>query len=269
MTPSNVRLPVRLAAVLTAGPLFLAACGDPAVEPGEFSDLQHLAETCPADDRPLAMQVRLDLSGSMDREALEGEARQVVEDALTQVAVCGGRASVYGFTAGSAHSQPILEQSFRQEAATQRAHLRQVPEAVEASLEAVDAVYPDVAEQLDPGTDVFAQFTGAAEFASQMRAQAADARVEVVIATDGITTQGAAQVPADATVEDARALAESLEVPDLSAIDELRIVGIGQVASGDQPSSQYVAALTAFYQVLAERSGVQSFSVVTEYQGLR
>ncbi|WP_120003345.1 hypothetical protein [Nesterenkonia muleiensis] len=268
-THTNLRRPVYLAATITAGITFLSACGDSAVSPEQFHELREVAQACPADENPVYTQLRIDESGSARSANLAGTPRTVVEEYLTYTAACGGRFSLVAFSAGAADTAPILEETITRVGATRNSHLRNaVPELVETSMEAIDAAYPQVAEELDVSTDVVAQFRGGQEFLAQARAASPEAEANIVLVTDGLNTQGSGRVPAEATVEEALELADNIDVPDLSGAN-LRIVGIGQVASGENPSTAHIEALTAFYQLMGERTGADEVLVVTEHQGLR
>lgn len=215
-------------------------------------------EACP--DAPLKSIGLVDITGSSFASHSGDDYETAISKLAHRTAACGGDLWVATFGESSGQTVTLLEQSFQVEAPTENAkHRKREKLAEDAVSVARDKLGDAAARTPASATDVL----GLLRLIEEAKAQHPDAAHEVLILTDGFTNVGV-DPAAVASSEAAVALADQVEVPDLSSV-ELTFVGIGRTTTSVH--SSVIEHVTAFWQRVCERTGAASCTVATQWQG--
>jgi hypothetical protein len=212
--------------------------------------------TCP--ENPPATNIRIDASETSRSDVIRADHLSTIGSELELTALCHGAVSVDLFSSGTGATANLFDGHVAAEGATMPARERKLQATVEPVMEQIMAGWPEVEASLPPdGTDIIGQLDLLAEYF----AQHPEAPHRGLILTDGVQTTGSLTTNNEAFTEAvATDLAERVAVPDLTGA-EITIAGIGRVAAGDPPPSDYVSALKTFYRVVCERTGAQCLIV--------
>lgn len=255
--------PIPLPRAISAGILTIAAAAGLASCSGSMlgqlgSDLATV-ETCPGEQ--FASFVLVDGTGVAGSEIVTEINLETLESIARRTAICGGRLTVGAFSAGSASTAPVYDGELELHGATDIARLKKVDELLAEVMTEVRENYgPAIASLPQTGTDVVGLYRLAAEHAAQLEGYA----VEFTILTDGVNNLGI-NAGVVLTGEEAVALADTVEVPDLTGVT-VTVAGLGRVA-GDPLPSEMVEGLVAFYDRLCENTGASSCLSVTDWRG--
>jgi hypothetical protein len=241
----------------------LAGCG-----PSDAPDLahaKHVASTCPKGGHRVAALVASDESGSRRGSTAQPVQQAVIRDVAERTAICGGHLRVAVF-AGSVVTVPVYDADLQLDGATDNARLRKVPKVVDDVMGQINEAQPKAIQQLPDGaTDIVVQHQLAAEYRSQL---VMDGRyhLESTVLTDGIQTAQVNLEDPSLTTDQAKELATTVTVPDLSGSD-VRVIGIGRKADGEQLPTPYVEALRAFHLAVCTRTNAAECVAVTDAAG--
>lgn len=242
----QLQAPVIVFGSAVVGLLALAACSTP----GQV--------TCP--ENPPATNIRVDASETSRSDVIRADHLSTIGSELELTPLCHGTISVDLFSSGTGATVNLFDSHVAAEGATMPARQRKLDEAVEPVMEQIVAGWPEAEASLPAdGTDVVGQLDLLAEYF----AQHPDSSHRGLILTDGVQTTGSLTTNVGSFTEAvADELAQRVSVPDLTGA-EITIAGVGRVAAGDPPPSDYVSALKTFYRIVCERTGAQCL-VVTD-----
>lgn len=213
--------------------------------------------TCPTG--AMTTSVYVDATGSTISEQNKSLQLDVINRVVHRTALCGGTITVEAFGSSSGQTAPIYLGTLAVDAPTENAKRRKAEKLARDVSAEIRNSYDDTLSRVPASaTDV----VGLLRLIKEALAQQPDAMHEVLILTDGFTNVGVDPSSAPST-QDARSLADSLEVSDLSGVT-LRIVGVGR--STTEVPSAVIERVTAFWEQLCERTGA-SCMVATNWQG--
>jgi hypothetical protein len=261
----NMTKTTRKKAVAASIALLLAAMATGcSAATGQTGDLEKLAETCPANGVTLDAYVGYDVSGTGRQTDITMARDAALTDIATNVAVCGGHLHVDAFAGSAAASRVVFDGDLKPAGATQIAQLRQVPDLVKSTMQAIEAGISTATKSLSPdGSDITSQFGMAAEFGNQISANGKH-RLKVDILTDGVQTVGVVLNTGTLTAATATDLAKTAPVVELPAGTAVKISGLGKIAGAAAPTS-YVQAIQAFYLTYCHRTGAAACAAVVDY----
>ncbi|WP_068254748.1 hypothetical protein [Rathayibacter tritici] len=210
----------------------------------------------------------LDGSGS-SRDADLLETRWgAVRAHLTQAAVCGGHARVVVGSSSSATSVILLDADLEPAGATENARLRGVEELVDDKLAEAQEAYEAALPGLDTGgTDMTAAYFALADYITERDSLGGEQVYSVQVETDGIQNVGVDLSDPTLNAEAAEALASSVALPQLDERVSVTFLGVGKVAGTEQPSTEYVNGLKAFWSATCDATGAGSCAVLTDFGG--
>ncbi|PPI21272.1 hypothetical protein C5D44_15385 [Rathayibacter sp. AY1B5] len=212
--------------------------------------------------------VALDGSGSSQNEVLLANRWESVRDHLTQTAVCSGHARVVVISSSSATSVVLLDNDLQPSGATENAQLRRVDEMVEENLEQAKAAYIAALPGLDAdGTDMTSAYFALGDYIEERDRAVGDHLYRAQIDTDGIQNVGVNLNDPALTSASAESLAASAALPQLDDRVSVSFLGIGKVAGSEQPSTEYVNGLKAFWSATCESTSAGSCTVLTDFAG--
>lgn len=236
--------------------LALTACGAPQLH-GDLGSLQQTLQSCP--DGPLASYVALDVTGSSATDKIQANRADLAAAQAKRTLVCGGTLKVVNFSDSSGGTQVLFDQAMPDlPGATDVARLRQVSKewpAIEQQLEGALAAPVTVSQN---GSDIVGQLRLISEF---QRSLGDDAHVEAIVQTDGLQNVGLDVASEAAAGHDVTALAQQVNVPDLTGTT-LTFAGIG-TTSGDPLSSSILEGVVTFYEALCTKTGASGCLVAT------
>ncbi|MDR1237003.1 MAG: hypothetical protein LBK28_02055 [Propionibacteriaceae bacterium] len=235
------------------------------------------ASTASCPDTPLATLIARDISGTQNSPDLTDRALTVVEAEIQQAVACAAKTShghvgLWLFATNTAQTATVLSRDITVDGATEIARQRKAArDGIAASLMAeVRRAYDQALADL-PATasDVLSQFPLAVEQTKQLEQRTGEAwTLNFVVLTDGLASRPAELGDGALTTTAARQLATSLDPPwdtDHKAWS-VSVVGVGRIAGDQQPPTEAIEALKAFYTTwltdCAER-----LAVVTDYPG--
>lgn len=230
--------------------LVLSACG---LTAGSSEYDYSCPEDSNGDELPLVVLGFLDLSASGRSEPILSERLDTLQVELERVADCEGRATVIGFSDSTASNVVLLDRHFDAEGATEVARDRDIPDAIDASMDDIRANIDGALDRLPAdGTDVSAMFVLAAD---QLPGLGPDTAIEMYAFTDGISTAGSVNLnDPELTPSRAVELADAAVPVDLSRLVRIDVRGIGKVAGDVQPPTDYVAAISAYVTELCRQA---------------
>lgn len=236
----------RIAAVVAVALITLTGCAP--------SSTASSSAECP--NSPLVSSVYLDATAS----SMSDDYADLVSRIATRTASCEGMLAVSTFGESSGQTVTLLDQSFVVEAPTDNAKKRKRQKLAEDVAATVrDKFVAAAADTPSSATDVI----GILRLISEAQAQHPDAVHEATLATDGATNVGVDPAAASSK-EAALALAEQVEVPDLSGV-HLTFAGIGRTTS--PMSSAIVEQISVFWERVCERTNASSCTVATQWRG--
>ena len=252
---------VRVAALL-AGFIFLVfgltACGQPTL-PGGLGQLQQVAASCPT-GKKIAAQAADDETGSSTTDAIRAARIAIIKAVAQRTLVCGGHLQVVAFSDSSGGTAVLFDQELPTlPGAALTARLRRAPaelEKLDAAIDEAMATPPALAQR---GSDIVGQLRLASEYGTSL---GAGYQLESYLLTDGEQNVSMDLVGAAAAGQDMTALAQTVEVPNLTAGARVTIAGVGQTA-GDPVASTVIDGLVTFYKALCARTGAESCQIVT------
>jgi len=223
----------------------LAACG----QPPEVAKV-----SCPA--KNLATYTAIDLSDSARSTLLVADRLKLVQETLTETAVCSGTARVVAFSNSEAATKVLFDADLKPRGATDQARRRRAPKLVdEAMVEVRQNLESAKASLPGGGTDVVAQLRLINEFHQQV---GIDRRLIARVLTDGITTTGVVLNRPDLTENLATNLAKDVALPTMTTSTDIVFAGIGKVSGPDVPPTEFTNAIKQFFTTVCERLGAQS-----------
>lgn len=209
---------------------------------------------CPAKNQ--ATYTALDLSDSARGAAQVADRLKLVEEALTETAVCRGTARVVAFSNSDAATAVLFDADLKPEGATDQARRRRAPKLVdEAMVEVRRKLEQAQASLPGGGTDVVAQLRLISEFQQQV---GIERPLVARILTDGISTTGVVLNRPDLNDTLATNLANGITLPTLSKSTDVVFAGIGRVAGSDIPPTEFTNAVKTFFSTVCSRLGVKS-----------
>lgn len=213
--------------------------------------------SCPAN--PIALDVRIDASGSSSSSHILAERITIIRDALHRAALCGGRAKISVFSSSSGASVTLYEGEVKVDGATDQAKSRRVGAVVDGIIEAIRKNYAQAISSLPTGgSDIPSQVRLVAEYTEQLPGY----QLDEYLLTDGLSNVGI-DLESPLTTKQATDLAASIEAADLSGA-WLTIAGLGRVDDNSTSSAQ-TEALVAFYSTLCNKTSAASCTVVTDF----
>jgi hypothetical protein len=255
----TLRLIVGAAALIAA----LSGCNPP-----DTPDLAHaksVAAGCPKGGQQVAALVASDESGSRRGSTAQPVQQAVIRDVAERTAICGGHLRVAVF-AGSVVTVPVYDGDLQLDGATDTARLRKASKVTDDVIRQVNDTLPNALTELSDGaTDIVAQHQLAAEYRLQL-AMNGRYHLESTVLTDGIQTAQVNLEDPSLTTDKAKELAATVTVPDLSGGD-VRVIGIGRQADGEQLPTPYVEALRAFHLAVCTRTAAAQCLAVTDAAG--
>lgn len=255
LTPRRMLTAITVALIFAL--LLLTGCTPHA--PGEIGRLQKLAETCP--NAPVNSQVQYDGTGSSATDDIYQERMALIESVAERTAICSGTLTITVFSSSSGATTTVFADDMPISAPTKNAHLRRVPEAVEAVMAEISAVLPSAIGSLPGGgSDITASYRLMGEHAAQFPGS----RLESYLLTDGLSNVSI-QIDGSLTPESAVALAAQVPVPSLPADSVIVVSGLGRVA-GDPVPSSVIEGMVAFYNELCARTGAAECHSVTDWR---
>jgi len=213
--------------------------------------------TCPSS--PIALEVRIDASGSSSSSNIFAERIAIIRDALHRAALCGGRAKISVFSSSSGASITLYDGEVGVEGATGQAKSRRVEAVVDGIIDEIKKNYAQAISALPTGgSDIPSQVRLVAEYAEQLPGY----QLDEYLLTDGLSNVGI-DLESPLTTQRATDLATSIEAPDLSGA-WLTIAGLGRVDDKSTSSAQ-TESLVAFYSTLCNQTSADSCMVVTDF----
>lgn len=223
----------------------LSACGKP----------PEVAKTpCPAKNQ--ASYTALDLSDSARDTGLVADRLKLVEESLTETAVCSGTARVVAFSNSEAATAILFDADLKPEGATDQARRRRAPKLVdEAMVEVRHNLERAKASLPGGGTDVVAQLRLISEYHQQI---GVDRPLVARVLTDGISTTGVVLNRSDLTDTLAANLANTIALPTLTKSTDVVFAGIGKVSGPDIPPTEFTNAVKTFFSTVCGRLGAKT-----------
>ncbi|PPG90707.1 hypothetical protein C5C00_01655 [Rathayibacter rathayi] len=268
MYSSTVR---RTAAGVTCVVVVLASItscsGHPPASGGAITALQERLLAC-SDDATYNAFDALDGSASSQDAPLLTARWDAVRDNIVQAAVCGGHARVVVVSSSSATSILLLDSDLQPAGATENARLRRVDGLVDETIEHAKAAYAAALPGLEPnGSDLTAAYFALGDYIEERDGAGGEQAYSAQVATDGIQNVGVNLGDPLLTAASAESLATSVAVPQLDGRVSVSFLGIGKVAGSEQPSTEYVNGLKAFWSATCEVTGAGSCTVLTDFGG--
>ncbi len=229
----------------------LSACG----KPPEVAEV-----ACPA--KNLASYAAIDLSDSARDTSVVADRLELVEESLTESAVCSGTARVVAFSNSEAATAVLFDADLKPEGATDRARRRRAPRLVDEAMVEVRRNLEQAKSSLPgDGTDVVAQLRLINEFHQQV---GLDRKLIARVLTDGITTTGVVLNRADLTEALATNLANSIPVPAMTKSTNVVFAGIGKVSGPDVPPTEFTNAIKQFFTTVCGRLRAESCLAISD-----
>jgi hypothetical protein len=248
----------------TVGAL-VAACSSEAGGTGGtaavLSRLRPVTKQCQP-DRKVAAYGATDLSGTGRGDELVAGRTAALRDLVARTAVCSGHIRIVAFSGSVTETVILVDRGLEPSGATEAARLLSANKLITGVEKAIEKLLPAAEKQLSPAaTDVLSQFGAAREYGEQL---GSTYRLDVVIASDGLTTTGAYITNiANFTEAVANDAGRRVPMPDLSGAT-VTVTGVGRVAGVSQPPTAYVVALKIFYETACGRTHARCI-VVTDY----
>lgn len=246
------RLPLAVLPVSIAA-LGFAGCGGSGGAAGgtalALGTLKPLQAHC---DGPVNGYGAIDFSGSGRGDgALVSQRFEIVRDLANEVAACTGFMKIVVFSASTSDTVPLGEQEFAKGSGTTNARLIKAGHDLDGLFLRAKKNLPQATRRLTSGaTEVLPQLGLAGQFQQQRRG----GTLRVAIATDGIATAGPDVMKRGTfTVSAARVAGTRITVPSLAGA-KVRFAGIGRLAEGKQPPTEFTNAVTTYYQTACART---------------
>lgn len=258
--PSSWFHRARLLAVAAAPAMVLvAACGGTPSPSSQLSQDQQILAGCDP-TAPPATFVEIDGTGSSAADAILTERMTAIESIVRRTAICSGQLRVIVFSSSSAATATLFDGSLHLDGATDNARLKRVPQAVTDAMSKIRAGYGPAVTGLDQnGSDITAQYRGAAEYIQQL---GKPYRLNLYLLTDGFQNVRQDLQTKALRKADAVALADQVPVPKLPGASVV-VAGLGKVA-GTPPPSDMVEGLVAYYNELCKLSSAASCLSVSD-----
>ena len=259
------RVVVALALVSILGSV--TGCGDQLGRSGSST------AACPSS--PLTTLIARDVSGTQASPDLDAGALSVMDQQIDLAVACAaasgrGQVTVRLFATNAAQTATVLSRELAVSGATAIARQRKAErDGLAAALKAeLRQGYASAVDEL-PATasDVLSQFPLALEHVEQLNVQTGEAwALNFVVLSDGLASRPDGLTDGSLTVEMAQQLAAEVSPPWEADFKPWRvsIVGLGRIAGEQQPSTDYIEALKAFYRAWLEGRAEQVM-VVTDY----
>ncbi|PPF20836.1 hypothetical protein C5B95_07160 [Rathayibacter sp. AY1A7] len=247
--------------------LCLSGCAGHEFADGPTADLKERLTVCPPSGTYNSIDL-LDGSGSSQDPVLLDDRWGAVRAHLIQAAVCGGHARVVVGSSSSATSVILLDTDLEPAGATENARLRRVEELVDANLATAKEAYNTALPELDTGgTDMTAAYFSLADYITERDSVVGEQVYSAQVETDGIQNVGIDLSAPSLSVESSEALTSSVHLPQLDERISVTFLGIGKVAGTEQPSTDYVNGLKAFWSATCKATGAGSCTVLTDFGG--
>ncbi|GAB25407.1 hypothetical protein GOPIP_081_00460 [Gordonia polyisoprenivorans NBRC 16320 = JCM 10675] len=239
--------------------LACASCASP-TQPDGIAQLTTVLSRC-ADSRHSSL-IASDESRTSRGATSQPVRLQVIRDEVARTAVCGGHVRVTVFS-GSVVGQVVFDGDLTTVGATETSRLRKVPKLVDQTMATIGRRLPPARASLPgDGTDITGQYEVAAEYFAQQSPSGRATRVFSVL-TDGISTVPAEVANPGLTVARAQQLAET-ETPAKIPGVNVRMIGVGRTADGEQLPSSYVDAVKTFQSAVCAKTDAASCLIVTD-----
>lgn len=240
----------------------LALAGCSGIAPGVLGQNQQLLTFCPKDGK-LATLIDDDETGSRVDPVTTQQDQLVIEQEVTQTAVCNGRLTVEMFSSSSGSTATVYDQDVDLPGATDNARLLQVPAAVKKIMKQIRANWaPALATLPQDGTDIAGLYRLAGEYDEQL---IAGTSLNWVILTDGFNNLGGIDLDTQAlSPAQAQALAAQVPVPNLKDAS-ITVVGLGRVAGSPAPSA-VIDGLVDFYNAVCANTHAAKCLSVTDWK---
>jgi hypothetical protein len=223
---------------------------------------QQLLASCPKEGK-LATLIDDDETGSRVDPVTTKQDQSVIEQEVTQTAVCNGRITVDMFSSSSGSTATVYDQNIDLPGATDNARLLQVPAAVKKIMKQIRANWaPALATLPQDGTDIAGLYRLAGEYDEQL---SAGTHLDWLILTDGFNNLGGMDLETHAlSPAQAQTLAAQVPVPSLTGAS-VTVAGLGRVAGSPAPSA-VIDGLVAFYNALCARTHAAKCVSVTDWR---
>jgi hypothetical protein len=256
----NKILRTLLAGLLLTSAFVLAGCSGTA--PGTLGQNQQLLASCPKDGE-FATLLDDDETGSRVDPVTTRQDQSVIEQEVTQTAVCNGRLTVDMFSSSSGSTATVYDQSIDLPGATDNARLLQVTGAVKKIMKRIRANWaPALATLPQDGTDIAGLYRLAGEYDEQL---SSGTSLNWVILTDGFNNLGGIDLETQSlSPAQAQALAAQVPVPNLKGAS-INVVGLGRVAGSSAPSA-VIDGLVAFYNAVCANTHAAKCLSVTDWK---
>ncbi|WP_276115590.1 hypothetical protein [Gordonia sp. N1V] len=179
-----------------------------------------------------------------------------------RTAVCGGHVRVTVFS-GSVVGQVVFDGDLTTMGATETSRLRKVPKLVDQTMATIGRALPAARASLPgDGTDITGQYEVAAEYFAQQSPFGKATRVFSVL-TDGISTVPPDIADPGLAAARADAVADTITPAQIPGVN-VRMIGVGRTADGEQRPSSYVGAVKAFQSAVCAKTDAASCLIVTD-----
>ena len=261
------RVTAGVASALSLATLITVTACSSTTTGSSLAALQERAKSCP-EDTSLNTFDGFDGTGSTQDEALLITRWEAVREHLTKAAVCAGHARVVVLSSSSATSTVLFDGDLHPTGATPNARLRRVEDLVNTALTTAQSAYGLILPTLDAdGTDMTAAYYALVDYIAERDDLGGDQVFGARVETDGVQNVGVDLSIPSLNVQMAEALASAIEMPQLDDRVSVTFLGIGKVAGTDQPPTEYVNALKAFWSATCHATGAKSCTVLTDFTG--
>ncbi|MHD0307465.1 hypothetical protein [Rhodococcus erythropolis] len=259
---------IAAATAISALTVLMCSCGPTAVQSHETSnnDAKAVLASCPA-DRSLNSRTSLDMSGSRINHPLSNPEHEALRTVVRRTVICGGTTEVSAFFGSVASTAPLYSGKLHLDGATENARLRREPAltaSVMATIETNLTKLQSAANAVTAGgTDILGQLGQTAEFEKQLDPTGSVSNLNVLLITDGEDNATLHLGTPTLSREQALAIADEVDVPDLSGAN-VTFIGVGKTSNGAIAETTYVDALKAAWTRVCERTGATQCIVVTD-----